>query len=184
MFPGGSINAANCISGFMSLDRIHAVLDNFDDSAQTFGVNGQVIIPGINFTCSGSILSWVFGAQWQWQGNTDSFTELQIWRPGSVDGSYTKVASTTIMVQRNRTRLYEYRLSSPLAFQAGDVLGYYQDEGQLRFLFEEVNSGHPMHYYRARDHSRSQVTLNVDNSLFEDQYRLLIRVETGKGTKR
>ena len=125
----------------MSLERIHAVLENYGGTS-VFHTNAQTIAPGINFTCSGNILSWIFGAVWV--GNTAPFTELQIWR-SSGDGSYTKVGSTTIMTEQNTTRLYQYPLSSPLPFQAGDILGYYQS--QLRLVSEIDN--HPLESRRA-----------------------------------
>ena len=74
--------AGQCASGFPSLDRIDAVL-NYGDLNE-FGGNRQAIIPSTNFTCNGSIQSWVFGGRWG--GSTDSLTELQIWRPGDQDG--------------------------------------------------------------------------------------------------
>ena len=97
----------------------------------------QGIFPEVGFTCSGELLGWVFGAKWE--GNSASFAELQIWRPTSDDGVFTKVGSTTIMTTQNHTDLYNYSLSSPLSFQAGDVLGYYQppsSESQLRLFYE------------------------------------------------
>ena len=54
----------------------------------------QVLIPSINFTCSGSILNWVFG--WLRTTEHDSFIELQIWRPVGGDGGYIKVGGTAI----------------------------------------------------------------------------------------
>ena len=66
----------------------------YDDNTGTLDVNGQVLIPSVNFTCSGSIQSWVFGAQSE--GDTDRYSELQIWRPGSEDGVYSKVGTTII----------------------------------------------------------------------------------------
>ena len=85
----------NCTSGFISLDRMHAVLGN-NGSVTEFRGRAQAIIPGINFTCSGRIESWTFGARWQ---ESTDFIELQIWRPGSEDGTYTKVGYTTINVE-------------------------------------------------------------------------------------
>ena len=70
-----------------------AVLDNYGRVVYSPS-DRQAIFPGVNFTCSGSIQSWIFGALWI--GYTASFTELQIWR-SSGDGSYTKVGNTTIM---------------------------------------------------------------------------------------
>ena len=94
----------------------------------------QVLFSGMNFTCNGSIQSLIFGAQWQ--GNSSSFPELQIWRPqGSY--SYSKVRSTLInMTGENTLQLYQYNLTSPLAFGPGDILGYYQPTSQLGLYFE------------------------------------------------
>ena len=165
--------AGDCTGGFPSLGRIDAVLGEIT----SFNFNAQGIVPSISFTCNGSILSWVFGADWE--GNTDSFTELQIWRPGSEDGSYTKVGSTTIMVERNTARLYEYRLSSPLAFQAGDILGYYQ--GQFRLIFENVGSGHPVYFFPSLT-ATSYSTFRTDWGFvrFNDDYHVLVAVTTGE----
>ena len=114
----------------MSVDRMDALLGNL---GETFiDSNYQGLFPEVGFTCSGRLVAWVFGAHWQ--GHSQAFTELQIWRPVGEDGVYTKVGSTTIMTSENQTDLYHYPLSSPLAFQAGDVFGYYQppsDRSQL-----------------------------------------------------
>ena len=97
----------------MSLDRMEAAVKGGSQSADhvlgnvfpsSASINRQAILPYINFTCDGSILSWTFGAQWE--GNSPRYTELQVWR-SSGDGSYTKVGSTTIMLEEeNPTRLY------------------------------------------------------------------------------
>ena len=167
--------ADDCTSGFISLDRMHAVLDNYgsvehleSDRAQ------QVIIPGMNFTCSGSIESWTFGADWE--EDTD-FIELQIWRPGSEDGSYTKVGSTTINVEEeNQTDLYHYPLSSPLHFQAGDIMGYYS---QMKLRAEDVGSGHPL-YFTHPDSAANQFSIYDSQTDYTNQFRVLITVTTGK----
>ena len=116
---------------------MNAVLGNYGpDDLVTYQDSYQAIIPGINFTCSGTILSWTFAAEW-WE-NATALTELQIWR-SSGDGFYTKVGSTTIMTEESTTGLYQYPLSSPLSFEAGDILGYFMS--QLRLQFEDVGSG-------------------------------------------
>ena len=176
----GSRAADDCTSGFMSVDRVDDLLGN-EGGILFAPVSGrQGIFPQVNFTCSGSILSWVFGAYWE--GNTDSFTELQIWRPGSEDGSYTKVGSTTIMVERNITELYEYRLSSPLGFQAGDVLGYYQpgrESSQLRLLFEEQGQGveHQLGYYYDAESPDRELNISGPG---DNRYTVFIDVVTGE----
>ena len=151
---------------------MNAALGNYGTLLTPSETSLQAIIPGINFTCAGSILSWTLGAEW-W-GAAPELTELQIWR-SSGDGSYTKVGSTTIMTEENTTGLYQYPLSSPLPFQAGDILGYFRS--QLRLQFENVGSGHLV-YYRDQDSAASQFT--VSNSTESVGLHVLISVETGE----
>ena len=93
---------------------MHAVLGNYGSVVDSVGAKTQAIIQGINFTCSDNIESWTFGARWEQDTN---FIELQIWRPDSENGSYTKVGNTTINVEEEgQTDLYQYPLSSPLHF--------------------------------------------------------------------
>ena len=151
-----------------------AVLDRSNYGWVTFYPSKrQAIFPGINFTCSGSIRSWIFGAFWI--GHTASFTELQIWR-SSGDGSYTKVGSTTIMTEENTTWLYYYPLPSPLPFQAGDILGY-QSSSQLTLRYE-YGQGQLGYYYT---HSSAASQLEVDESTNSDsRYQVLINMITGE----
>ena len=152
---------------------MNAVLGNYGpDDLVTYQGSVQAIIPGINFTCSGTILSWTFAAEWQ--ENAPALTELQIWR-SSGDGSYTKVGSTTIMTEWSATRLYQYPLSSPLPFQAGDILGYFMS--QLKLQFENVGSGQLI-YYHNQESASSHITVS-DFSRFNDNH-VLISIETGE----
>ena len=166
---GGDSQRDDCTSGFMSLERIRA-LQGRGDLTDFETINLHAIIPGINFTCNGNIHSWIFGAEWY--KSTESYTELQIWR-SSGDGSYTKVGSTTIMTEENTTQLYEYPLSSPLPFQEGDILGYYQPSGSLRQLGLKLqsHSGHKLYY---REHEVDNFT---ENSV---PHHVLVAVETGE----
>ena len=167
----------------MSLDRIEAAVKGTSDSEDhvlgNFGffpdINEQVIAPNINFTCDGSILSWTFGAQLQ--GSFPIYTELQIWRSSAGDGSYTKVGSTSLILGENPTRLYQYTLTSPLPFQAGDILGYFQYSDSAYLLFESVTSGHPLYYVRQNSPS---TLFTIENSSLFDGARMLVNVETGK----
>ena len=142
-------------------------------------INKQAILPYINFTCDGSILSCTFGAKWE--GNSPRYTEIQIWR-SSGDGSYTKVGSTTIMLEEeNSTQLYQYTFTSPLPFQAGDILGYFEGSesiSQLRWLFEYVGSDHAL-YINAQDTPSSQFIFS-SNTIARDDFHLLISVEIGE----
>ena len=106
----------------------------------------QGIFPEVGFTCSGSIRTWVLGAEWV--AEDDSLTELQIWRPVGRGRVYTLVGKTPIRTVESDSRLYEYNLSSPLAFQPGDVLGYYQPSAsRLRMMFEQNGREPQCGYY-------------------------------------
>ena len=162
--------ADDCTSGFMSVDRMHAVLGS--NAVDLVGVE-QAVIPGINFTCSGSIESWTFGACWK---ESTDFIELQIWRPGNEDGSFIKVGSTTINVEDRQTDLYHYALSSPLHFQAGDIVGYYK---QMILMAEDVGADSPL-YVTYPDSAASQFNINDSRTFYRDQYHVLISATTGK----
>ena len=129
----------------------------------------------MNFTCNGSIQSLIFGAQWQ--GNSSSFPELQIWRPNGND-SYSKVRSTLInMTGENTLQLYQYTLTSPLAFGPGDILGYYQPTSQLGLYFELDGRGQLGYFFTTRKVSSYLV---VSDSQSVDNIQLLLDVVTGK----
>ena len=172
--------AGDCTSGFPSLDRIDAVLGMRNYGAKYIpDTNVQVVIPSIYFTCSGRILSWTFGGQWI--GNPNSFTELQIWRPDSEDRVYTKVGSTLINVTqgtREELELYRYNATTPLSFEAGDVLGFFRFASHLRVVYENVGSGHLL-YFAQQNNAASQFTVN-HWTRWSDNYHMLISAKTGK----
>ena len=124
------------MSGFMSVDRMDLILGN--EGTLPYGHNYLGIFPEAIFTCNGTIQSWIFGALWI--GVTESL-QLQIWRPvNGNDEAYTLVGSITINItEENTTKLYHYPLSSPLSFQAGDILGIFQPyyvDSQLVLAYE------------------------------------------------
>ena len=165
---------SECAEGFASLYHIDAVEGN---TALDEDDERQVVIPDINFTCDGTIRKWTLGAEWD--GGRSAYTELQIWRSsGSV---YTKVGSTTIMVgTRNMSQLYEYPLETPLAFQEGDILGYFQPEDDFSELaLYVVNSG-TLRGYRNTVTALEPPTgpFIIDDDASNTHYPL-IHVETG-----
>ena len=112
-----------CTEGFPSLFHIDEVVGN---TYLYGGDSRQVLIPDIRFKCSGVITRWIFGAQWQ--GQSPAHTELQIWRKSPTnDNMYNKIDGTTVVIgTKNISDIYEYPVDSPLAFQEGDILGYFQ----------------------------------------------------------
>ena len=84
------------------------------------------------------------------------------------------------MTEENTTGLYQYPLSSPLPFQAGDILGYYQparSRSQLGLVYEVVGSGQPAYHVIDLDNAPSLVT--VSELTENDAYDVLVGVETG-----
>ena len=183
---GGS-QSDNCTNGFMSQERMDVLLHNDSVGHIIVLTNtiAQGIFPGMNFTCNGNIQSLIFGAKWI-DGSSSmnqSFPELQIWRLRETK-SYIKVRSALIKVSRkNTSQLYWYNLTSPLAFEAGDILGYYQPDistCQLALYMEhQVEEGHPAYFYGINASSH----LNVSDSrtpIHSVQLFLDVTVITGK----
>ena len=174
-----------CTNGFMSIDRIHALMNQDRvqlDTSVNSQVNSQALAPGMNFTCSGNIYSWRFGAVWN--GDNESFTELQIWRSNG-DRSYAKVGSTKIIVEENTTQLYEYPLSSPLPFQEGDILGFYQpsaSRSQLELIFGNRYTHtytHTEYYTINENHATSHFSV-ANESVETSNQQVLIGIKTGR----
>ena len=162
----------------MSVDRFDALLDNLGNNFDSTG-NVQGIFPEVGFTCNGSIQSWVFGARYE---GHDRYIELQIWRPTG-NGVYTKVGYTTIFATAVGN-LYETRLSSPLAFQAGDVLGYYQPElnqTQLRLRFEQDGRDGQLAFFYASVISPAS-ELDVRSRDSNSRFQILVNVVTGESS--
>ena len=115
---------------------------------------------------------------------SDAYTELQIWRRSS--GSvYIKVGNTTIMVgTKNDSQLYEYPLETPLAFQEGDILGYFQpNNGKTELnLYLENSSSLATYYYDVMGTGIVPPVKPFDlNSVIHGDEYPLVGVQTGIG---
>ena len=172
---------SECTDGFPSLFHI----DRVEDIKVETKDKRQVLIPGINFTCNGTLTKWIFAAEWE--GNTAGYTELQIWRKTSTtDNVYTKVGATTIMVTESSSKVYEYTVDPPLAFLEGDVLGYFQpknDKSQI-IVYVEKSDAVTVNTYRIDvddndvDPPTGSFDIQSDDTRNEIRHPL-IAVETG-----
>ena len=118
----------------------------------------QRIIPHINFTCDGAITKWIVLGRWNDGRNRDWYPDLQIWR-SSGNSMFTKVGNTTLRVEggSDTVTYYEYNLTTPLNFQAGDILGIFQpDRGRNRLRMYFLSGVGPRNYYE--DLPRNAVT--------------------------
>ena len=163
--------ADDCTSGFISLDRMNKVLDNYIVNAPN---NQQAIIPEINFTCNGTIRTWIIGGQWR--NNGENNIELQIWRSsGSV--SYNRVQSTVVNVATSNAT-WVYHLPSNLSFQAGDILGFYLPSDSRFRLRLAVRMDPLQTVYLRNGNLPTEFATTASNS--SRMQNVLVSVETGK----
>ena len=141
----------------------------------------QVVIPDINFSCNGTITRWIVGAKWE---GHDAYTELQIWRRTFTTNQYMKVNGTSIMVSvENGSKVYEMETS--LAFQEGDVLGYFQPDKDISKLdlYLEDSERITTHHTRPGNNDvtppATGAVFSIDDVDDDDRYPL-IAVRTGR----
>ena len=179
----GQTETDNCTSGFTTIERMEAVLDNYITSANN---EQQAIVPEMSFSCNGSIRTLIFGAVWSSNRPSNIYTELQIWRPVSGDGNYTIVGNAAIVTEQNTTLLYHYSINetSPLHFQQGDIIGFYQPFTQLRLQLA-VRMPQPRQNVYFRD-SNPNSLFNINNATIVTRRprNLLLNVQTGKNSLR
>ena len=158
-FSGGS--AENCTEGFITREQLADEALLIGEFADTNQESQQLIIPGMTFTSSGSVVRWTFAAQYS--ASATQYPELQVWRENTT-GTYVKVGSTGNMepTQTAYLNVYEYVLDPPLQVLAGDVFGIYQPssrDSRVHLLFL-TDSNHVNWYTNA---SRPQDSFMVDD---------------------
>ena len=86
------------------------------------------------------------------------------------------------MTEENTTELYKYPLPSPLPFEEGDILGFYQPaqwKSQLGLQFE-FGYDRRVHYIQDKDSPASDLNISDLQTSPNKLFHLLISVETGK----
>ena len=169
---------SECTEGFPSLFHINKVADNIILETKH---ERQVLIPNINFTCNGFITKWIFGAKWDKKSQVHSAIELQIWRRNSTtENTYTKVNETTVVVgTKNNSEVYV--LETSLAFQEGDILGYFQpkkDKSKLNLYLEK--SDRITTYHQEVDSASTMFAIDDSTETDYDTRYPLITVRTGR----
>ena len=152
---------------------MNQVLDTYIVNAPN---DQQAIIPEINFTCNGTIRTWIIGGQWRRNGENN--IELQIWRSNE-NGLYNKIESSEIHVtESNITGLYWLYLSTHLSFQAGDILGFYQpSQSRLRlWLAVHVDPLQTVYLRNGNPDNEFAITANISIVV----QNVLVSVETGE----
>ena len=114
----------------------------------------QRIIPGIKFTCNGTLTKWIIGAQRRLTQATN-YLQLQIWRQrqgssNTYDG--TTFTDITALNATDDLNVYEYIPNPPLEFRTNDILGLYypQISGTEVVVYYQVGGG-PRNFHSNQD---------------------------------
>ena len=130
----------------------------------------QRIIPGIKFTCTGTLTKWIIGAQRRLTQAT-SHLQLQIWRqrqgsPNTYDRS--NFSDITALKTTGYLNVYEYIPNPPLEFQANDILGLYQPRiRDTQVVVYYQSEGGPLNYRSTQNSplTSTQASGGNDNDL-------------------
>ena len=152
-FYSGSL-AQDCTSGFMNRDLLSARATKIPPgqpgaSTNTLTANQFLIIPGMNFSCSGTITGFKLGVDFK---NINSgFLEISLWRLVTVPVFFNKlryryVTGGTVSLQAggfSPNGVNEYILDNPINFQSGYMMAVYQLGNSRTRLYYSTQVPHP-----------------------------------------
>ena len=112
------------MQGFLNEEAVRIAANVYATSSRAHE-GQQRIIPGIRFTCTGTLTKWIIGAQ-RTLTQTANHPQLQIWRRRRGFYRGTDFSVITALNATSDLNVYEYIPNPPLEFQTNDVLGLYQ----------------------------------------------------------
>ena len=142
------------MQGFLNEEAVRIAVDVYA-TRDTYNVRThqrqQRIIPGIKFTCNGTLTKWIIGAQ-RTVTQAANHLQLQIWRQrqGSSDTyDRTTFSDITALNTTDDLNVYEYIPNPPLEFQANDILGlYYPHRNNTQVIVYYQMGGGPRNFVR------------------------------------
>ena len=124
----------------------------------------QRIIPGIRFTCNGTLTKWTIGAQRRLTQTTNHL-QLQIWRQrSSTNNTYvrTNFSDVTDLNATDDLNVYEYVLNPPLQFQTNDLLGLFQPpSADTQVYYQQGHGGGGLLNYASSNQDLALLTFNI-----------------------
>lgn len=151
-----------CMSGFLYEDSLRnkSALIGRTVTRQ----KEQVIVPEIKFTCSGTLSKWIFVAESLSGRGRNRYPELQVWRPQSTE-IYDIVHRIPITpASTSQSNVYTHTISTPIQYQAGDVLGIYHPPADASaYKIYSVEHGGPDNYHMGRQES-ARVQFDLQSS--------------------
>ena len=177
LLAGERGQADDCTNGFMSVERMNQVVDNYSPVSPW---NEQIIAPGAAFTCNGSIKTLMFGAFWRGDSRP-KLPEFQIWRPVN-ENVYELVDNATYTIPQSSIVFYQYSPAetTTLHFQSGDIFGFYQpngDNSRLRLLLAARTPQPVQTVYNRNNNTRSTFNISDENGMSRN---LMIAIVTGE----
>ena len=188
--------AGGCANGFIQIDMLRTVAQKIPHGKKsTNGLSNELrLIPDWNFTCNGTITSFLLGADIRsTRGagdmirNATQYPEVQIWRRTNSSSPVREYAiewSEEIRLDAgyfSPSGVLEYRLYCPFEFQAGDIFGVYQPKQSnsvVRIYYNDNDNTAPVAYKRKGAATGSSYNIDSDFSMTLQQL-LLISPVTG-----
>ena len=181
--------AGGCANGFIQLDMLRTLAQKIPNGRESNSrLNNELrLISDWNFTCNGTITSFLMGADIRHVGAR--YPAVQIWRrtdPSSLSRDYYLESFEVIRLNAgyfSPSGVLEYHLNNPFNFQAGDIFGVYQPEESssvVRIYYNDSDSTAPVAYKLSTDAIGS--TYNIDTELTREfqQFLLISPVTAGK----
>ena len=140
------VASPQCVQGFLNEEAVRIAVDVYATRA-TYNVRlhlgQQRIIPGIKFTCTGTLTKWIIGARRRLT-QAINYLQLQIWRQrqgSSNTYDRTTFSDITALNTTDDLNVYEYIPNPPLEFQADDILGLHQPLFSPTLLYYQRGTG-------------------------------------------
>ena len=150
-----------CAQGFISKDILQLVEQRRNVGFISSNRLTTYVVPELKFSESGLLERWIFVAHHRAIPINDDRPHFQVWRDtGStlmaVNGTGTFSLTPT---STDRLNVYEYVLDSPVPVEAGDIVGWSQDNPNSALLRLAVieNTGYDIH----------QVTTGTEDTIEE-----------------
>ena len=190
-----TVAVSGCTSGFMQLDLLKKRAEKITSGNVVSGnkLDHELrVVPGLNFTCNGSITSLLLGVDVRTvDGNRVEYPEVQIWRGeqrtifGFVTFVYARQSRTNITLTAGNSSpdgVLQYNLTTPIPFQSGDILGVYQppESDSVVRLFYVNDSSAPVANFRDNSNAEffNAISPNIGSTI--SNHHVLILPITGK----
>ena len=152
-FYSGSL-AQDCTSGFMDRDLLTERATKISLSQPTarsvnvLAAEQFLIIPGMNFSCSGNITSFKLGIEHRANLNNNINLEIYLYTPMTTASGRLFVQSSSRVIALENGRfspngVIEYDIRPNLTFNRGDVIGVYQQQFSRTRLYYSTQVSPP-----------------------------------------